>query len=132
MENIERRGRTVRINGSIRLSRNSRNIGARHSATAGGDLDGAFMLANGNQQFKLLSRKIGDASSLKASSRGFQKSLFKKLAARIEEKPLSFYVYGLKKDEKRACKRVFHEIFDVICHSNVGPRQEARRHPFSH
>lgn len=50
---------------------------------------------------------------MKASHRGFKKSLYGKLSRKIVEKPVSFYQYGLNTDEKKACKIIFHEIFEV-------------------
>lgn len=51
---------------------------------------------------------------MKAVSRGFNKSFYGKLASRINGKPASFYKFGLKEEEKKTCKMIFREIFDVL------------------
>ena len=51
---------------------------------------------------------------MKAVSRGFNKSFYGKLAKRINDKPASFYQFGLKEEEKKACKTIFREIFNVL------------------
>ena len=66
-----------------------------------------------SKEFEKLSNKILNSDPLKAGTRGFHKSLYKKLANRIQEKPCSFYKYGFKEDEKKLCKTVFHELFEL-------------------
>ena len=50
---------------------------------------------------------------MKAINRKFNKTLFSKLANRIEERSISFFKYGLRESEKIAHKSVFMDVFNV-------------------
>lgn len=48
-----------------------------------------------SSSYQNLTQKFKKTESIKVSSRGFNKSLYTKLSAKIIEKPVSFYQYGL-------------------------------------
>jgi hypothetical protein len=68
---------------------------------------------------------------MKVGTRNFQKSFYSKLANKIVEKPMSFYKFGLKEDEKVACKSVFKELFHVKIYPNLDLISEAKRYIFN-
>lgn len=68
-----------------------------------------------NTEFKKLSEKYELTHSMKASNRKFNKTLFSKLAKRIEERAISFYQFGLREKEKAIHKSVFMDVFNVRC-----------------
>ena len=66
-----------------------------------------------NFEYKKLSDKYASTNKMKASTRKFNKTLFTKLAKRIEERAVSFYHHGLREKEKNTHKSVFMDVFNV-------------------
>lgn len=47
-------------------------------------------------------------------NRTFNKSFYSKLSKRIEQKPTSFFKFGLREQERLSCKTAFAELFKVF------------------
>lgn len=60
-----------------------------------------------------LSKKLEEKRKMQVGTRHFNKSFYSKLSSKIADKPLTFYKFGLRQEEKKTCGAVFKQLFKV-------------------